>query len=288
MTNKTLVGKSNYLFLINDASDAYNMHINNIKKCNENSFHRYMNYINKQNILMVVFPDKEVVCKDFLLDNNIIYRPNFNEYKRVFGNMLIDGLDVLDYTDYYITDTHINNKGALKIYKEIVKYLNNNFKTSIPLDNYNTSKNFVVSLSRLDKGIGDLTWDMNKGNIVLNDISDIYYNFENVEDTYLNVYNSENNYLILNYNLEDISNNYIGKRLDWTCLSSNILCIKNTSRLCNKRVIIFYDSFLAHTLNLYKTLFAELYLIKTIFNEELINKIKPDFIIEARVERFLF
>ena len=74
---KTLVGKDNYLFLINDSSDSLNVHIKNITKCNENSFHIYMNYINKQNILMVVFPDKEIVCKDFLPDNNIM---NIKEY----------------------------------------------------------------------------------------------------------------------------------------------------------------------------------------------------------------
>ena len=288
MTNKTLVGKDNYLFLINDSSDSLNMHINNIKVCSESSFHKYMNYIKKQNILMIVFPDKELVCKDFLPDNNIMYRPNFNEYKRVFGNMLIDGLDILDYTDYYITDTHINNKGSLLMYKKIVKYLNNVFNTNIPLENYNTINNFVVSLSSLNKGIGDLTWDMNKGNIVLTDISDIYYNFLELENFYFNIYNRNNNYSILDYNLKDISDSYIGRLVDWTCLSSNIFYKKNSNFFINKRVIMFYDSFMAHSLQLYIKLFKEIYLIKNIFDETMINKIDPDFIIEERVERFLF
>lgn len=289
MSIKTLVGKNNYLFLINDTSDSLKVHINNVNRVSKGSFIKYMNYINRQKILMVIFPDKELICKAFLPDENVtLYRPNFNEYKHIFGNMLIDGSNVLNYKDYYITDTHINNKGALLMYKEIVKYVNNKFNLQIPLDNYGTIELPVSSLSSLSKGIGDLTWDMNKGELILNDVSDIYYKFENTEDFYLNVYNIENNYLILTYNFKHISDNYIGKLIDWECLSSNIIYKKNTHFLCNKRVVIFYDSFLVSSISLYKNLFEEIFLIKNNFDEELVNKINPDFIIEARVERFLF
>jgi hypothetical protein len=285
---KTLIGKNNYLFLTNNSCDSLYNHANNISTYNNNSFHKYINYINKKNILMFVFPDKELICKQFLPSGyGVMHRPNINAYKSVFGNYLIDGLTLLDYTDYYKTDTHINNKGALKVFLEIIKYLNDTFNVQIPVDNYKTIECSVTSLSSLSKGIGDLTWDMNKGYIILNDISDIYYKFDNIEDVYLNVYNSENNYLILNYNFENISNNYVGILIDWKCLSSNILYIKNDNFLYNKRVIIFYDSFLVSSLSLYKTLFKELFLIKNCFNLKLINKINPDFIIEARIERFL-
>ena len=206
----------------------------------------------------------------------------------IFKDLLIDTSNILDYTDYYITDTHINNKGSLKVYEEIINYLNNKFNVLISANNYKITEQCVLSLSSLDKGIGDLTWDINKEGIILNDISDIYYKFENVDDFYLDTYNIEDNYLILNYNFENISNSYIGKRIDWLCISNNILYKKNINYFIKQRVVIFYDSFLAHVLNLYKNIFEEVYLIKTIFTEEILNKINPDFIIETRVERFLF
>ena len=63
---KTLLGKNNYLFLINDTHNSLNTHINNIKTVNLENLNKYKEYINNKNILLVVFPDKEYICKNFL------------------------------------------------------------------------------------------------------------------------------------------------------------------------------------------------------------------------------
>ena len=56
----------------------------------------------------------------------------------------------------------------------------------------------------------------------------------------------------------------------------------------NLKVIFFYDSFMTFGIHLYLNLFKEIYFIKNIFDPNYINIIKPDYIFELRVERFLF
>ena len=53
------------------------------------------------------------------------------------------------------------------------------------------------------------------------------------------------------------------------------------------RIIIFYDSFLLHVLPLYFSLFNDVYFIKNPYSNEIIEMIKPDYVIEFMVERFL-
>ena len=53
------------------------------------------------------------------------------------------------------------------------------------------------------------------------------------------------------------------------------------------KVLIFYDSFLLNMIPIYIELFNEVYLIKKVYNNELIQLINPDYIFEFRVERFL-
>ena len=288
MGSKVLMGKDNYLFLQQTSGHSLNCHIeeHNLTLTIDNLQTRYNKYIEK--LLFVIFPDKEVICKDFLPDNIICkYRPYAKLYKNYFKKKVLDGLSILDPSDYYKTDTHINNKGALKIYKNIIDYLNQLFNATIVPDNYTIIEKTVTSLSELNKGIGDLTWDINKGNLKIN-TTDKYYNVEPSLDFYLSIYNNDNNYCILDYDLNNISKDWINKTIDWTCVSKNIFYKKNAHYLIKKKVLIFYDSFLLSTLKLYKDIFEEIYLVKTIFNINVIDKIKPNFIIEARVERFLF
>ena len=288
MGSKVLMGKDNYLFLQHTTGHALDTHINKIDLLLtlNNLQARYNKYIKQ--LLFVIFPDKEVICKDFLPDNIICkYRPYANLYKKYFNEKLLDGLTILDPSDYYKTDSHINNKGAFKIYQNIINYLNKLFNVRITIDNYTIIEFNVASLSKLNKGIGDLTWDINKGDVEVN-TTDKYYNIEPSIDFYLSIYNNDNNYCILDYDLNNISKDWINKTIDWTCVSKKIFYKKNVHYSIKKKVLIFYDSFLLSTLKLYKDIFEEIYLAKTIFNVDLINKINPDFIIEARVERFLF
>jgi hypothetical protein len=288
MGSKILIGKDNYLFLQETSGHDLYCHVrkHNLKLTLNNLQTRYNAYINQ--LLLVIFPDKEVICKDNLPNDIIIkYRPYRDLYKDYFNEKLLDGISVLEETDYYKTDTHINNKGAFKVYQNIIDYLNKLFNVRITTDKYTIIELNVVSLSELNKGIGDLTWDINKGNLEVN-TTDKYYKIEPSIDFYLSIYNNNNNYCILNYNLNNCSKDWINKLIDWNCVSKNIFYKKNVHYSIKKKVLIFYDSFLLSTIKLYKDIFEEIFLAKTIFNVNLINKINPDFIIEARVERFLF
>jgi len=289
---KTLIGKNNYLFLINDSSNSLEVHTNPIiNETNIYQFNRYDEYIINKNILFVVFPDKEVICKDFLPFNlEVIYRPGLTAYKKYFGTKLIDGTEVLDNTDYYKTDSHINTKGGYKIFKLFISKLEEEFNVTIDnlksLEIYTT---YVSNLGELQEGIGDLTWNSNKGDLVLTDISDIYFNIKPYIKFYCNVYLQDNNsYKFLDIELNDVSSKYYNKIITWDIINSNYLYKLNSIYIINKRVIIFYDSFLISTLNLYKDIFREVFLIKNILTNDIINKVNPDFIIECRVERFLF
>ena len=69
MNNKVLLGKDDYLFLQNDTNEGLNKHSKSIIPtiCINNLQSRYNSYIEK--LLFVIFPDKEVICKDFLPNN---------------------------------------------------------------------------------------------------------------------------------------------------------------------------------------------------------------------------
>jgi hypothetical protein len=287
---KTLVGKENYLFLQNDGTDSYQSHTLNINKTDINNLNRYNKCIEFNNILFVVFPDKEVICKQYLPMDINIYRPNLDLYKIYFKDKLLDGINILDYTDYYKTDHHINTKGGYKMFKLIVQYLENIFQINLN-DNMHLEleETHVNSLSELHEGLGDLTWETNKGDLILNDISDTYYNIISFPKFYCNIYSNDDNiYSILDYNLTNISDRYYNQVITWDIINKHFLYKKNNIFKINKRVLIFYDSFMLSTINLYKNIFREIYLIKTVFNNNIIVQIKPDFIIECRVERFLF
>ena len=120
----------------------------------------------------------------------------------------------------------------------------------------------------------------------MNDINDIYYSFSEEYDFYMTAYEkNDKRFKIINYALNDVSSDY--NFIDWNVISTNILYRKTENAVINKKILIFYDSFLVSSIGLYKELFQEIYLVKNIINNEIIKKINPDFVFEFRVERFL-
>lgn len=280
---KTLKGKQNYLFLINDAADSLNRHILKKNKTYNKVLRR------KRLTKILIFPDKEIICKDFLPDNiEIKYRQDLDHYKIYFRDKLLDPTNLLDPTDYYKTDTHINNKGALKIYNYFNKIIGDMHNTILLKEEVILEEIKTNSLNLIGKGIGDLTWDSNKGSLELEDISDIYYQLPKKYDFYCTKYdNKDEDFKILSNNLINISLNYKNTNIDWECISKNILYYNSNKALINKKVLIFYDSLLLSSIGLYKNIFKEIYFIKNIYNDTYINKINPDYVFEFRVERFL-
>ena len=282
---KTLVGTNNYLFLINDSSKSIEKHSVFNEKLNDSRLKTTYGKF-KDNMLVIVVPDKEITCKKYLPNNiKCEYRNEFECYKKYFGENIVDAHDVLDPTDFYKTDTHTNQKGGAKTFTLLLSHLQDKFNVQFNIDtSYEVSN--VISLSDLNIGLGDLTWKDNRGSLELDNIDDIYYKINGHELVIWSKYNTLSEpYSILSYHLIDVSSLF--EIITWEVLSNNILFKKNKDYTIKKKVVIFYDSYLSHTLNLYKNIFEEIYLIKSIFSIELITKINPDFIIEIRAERFL-
>lgn len=289
--DKTLIGKEGWLFLQNDSAKELEVHCNNLNLVSGSLDNRFKGI--KDKYFLTIFPNKSYIMKKFLPDGFVpIFRPAFDNYLEYFGNHLLDGLAILapiaDKLTYYKTDTHINTFGAYLVYREFVEKINEIFSLGIlPID-ASFIESSVSSLSKLQNGIGDLTWSENLGSQELHSTDDFFYDSPDIEKIYMSHKISLSNQLhIFDYDLVNVTESLSDQILVWEIISKNILFQRNKG-VSNKRVVIFYDSFLLSTLSLYLTMFTEVFMAKCCFNKDLINKLKPDLIFEFRVERFLF
>jgi hypothetical protein len=285
MENKTLIGKENHLFLINDSAQELNVHCNNLNLVIDEK----LSHLNFEKYLLTVFPNKSLYYKKYLPDNFIVkYRPALEIYKNILKDKIFDSYDLLKNIDdaYYKTDTHINLKGNYNVYLEFIKKCNNKYNMNLIPKQLNLKILKDIELSSLNIGIGDLTWGYNLGNQQLDFKNDNYYYSDDIEDFYMK-YTIKNNdkYIFYNYELENKNEELENKIVDWNIISKYIIYKNNIDK--KNKVIIFYDSFLLSILPLYMELFKDVYMIKNIYNNELIDLIKPDYVFEFRVERFL-
>ena len=289
--SKTLIGKENYLFLINDSSNEIEKHRNNNSRGNIDLINLYNSY---ENFVLIVYPDKSIIYQKYLPDYyKSLYRTIFESYKNILKNKILDPYTVLvnEKDTYYKTDTHINLKGNYLVYNYFINHINYKLKLDLPLiDLNNLNKKLVSSLSLLCLGIGDLTWESNLCNQKIDDMKDNYYS-DNINEIKYNIHYIKKDdiiKLIDDKDYLDHTDKNIGKLLNWEIISKYIIYRLNENCNNNFKVIIFYDSFMAFSLHLYMNLFKEIYFIKNIFDVNHINFIKPDYIFEFRVERFLF
>jgi hypothetical protein len=288
---KTLIGKDNYLFLINDSARELEVHNDNVCLVSNNFHERYKNNINK--LLLIVIPNKSLVYKHLLPEPyDLRFRPGFKKYKNIFQHRILDGYSFLKNTSdtYYKTDTHINLKGNLLIYQHFIQKIKKLFDIHIHEKEIQLSKMDCDSLSKLGKGNGDLTWPKNLEEQKLHDISDTFYFYEGIPEFYCSYVVKEDSKIRIlkydNHNLEDKTNENIDKVVEWNIVSNYIFYCKNNLEE-KKRVLIFYDSFLLPALPLYFDMFYEIYFCKDIYNNDMIDCIQPDYIFEFRCERFL-
>ena len=284
---KTLFGKDDYLFLINSIGKSLENHCMISKKINISNLNKYAEYIYSKKILFFMFPDKEIICNNFLPDNyKILNRDKMSYYKLFFFDLFYDSTHLFDITDYEKTDTHINLKGMLKFYNKACKIISNILNINIKTREFDIKMKEVI-------GNGDLIQGVNIGtNIATKTKANFYFVDEDISiiNTIYSkekIYDKNNNIKLLDKNLKNISDNYDKKSLYWDDIKDLILYRKNNNINNNIKVAIFYDSFLASTINLYTELFNEVYMIKSIFNAKFIEYINPDFILEFRIERFL-
>lgn len=283
--NKTLIGLNNYLFLINDSSRELEVHCNNLNLVNNKNLKRY----NLDNFLLIIFPNKSIVYKNYLPNNyNAKFRPGLEEYIKYFGNKIIDTYDILKHESntYYKTDTHINIKGSYIVYRHFIKKVNEIYNLNIkPKEIKLLCKECV--LTELKYGIGDLLWKSNLGDQKVDSNIDTFYYSDDISFLYYNhVINKNDEIRILNTDLNDINEDLQGSLISWEILSNNILYKKNNF-VDKTKILIFYDSFLIPLLELYLEMFGEVYMIKKQYDKKFIDMINPDYVFEFRVERFL-
>jgi hypothetical protein len=290
--SKTLIGKNDYLFLQNDSARELEVHNDNLCLVSSNFYEKYESI--KDKFLLTIFPNKSYIYSNFLPDGyNLKYRPAFDIYNNYLKEHILDGYSFLKDIDdtYFKTDTHINNKGALIIYNEFINKINGLFNLNISSKNYTCNKIEVDNLSCLQIGIGDLTWDLNLGNQVLEIKNDTYYEVVDSEQLYVKyIFDDMSEIKTLEYtdnSIIDKTYENINKRLDWNVISKYILFKQNINCDNKLKIVIFYDSFLCSTLQLYMELFYEVYFVKACFDINVVNTINPDYIFEFRVERFL-
>ena len=287
---QTILGKDNVLFLINDSSNELEIHCNNLNLVSDKLLSRY-NLIEGK-FFIVVFPDKSIYYKDSLPDKYIAnHRPSLDIYKKKFKNKLLDSYnDIKNITNaYYKTDTHINFKGGYHVYLSFVEKINKIYNLNLVAKQINISVKPDVNICNLNLGIGDLMWPNNLGGLKLVEIPrDNYYYSDDIIDFYIRYKISSDSHIrFLDYKLNDVTQTLNDRIVDWTIISNHIIYIKNPNIVNMKRVLIFYDSFLLHHIQLYLDHFYEVWFIKSIFSPTLILLINPDFVFEFRVERFL-
>ena len=286
MENKTLIGKNNYLFLINDSCKELEVHCNNLILIKDQN----LSHLNFKNYMLIVFPNKSLYYKKYLPDQyHIKFRPSFDIYKNILKDKILDGYEYVNDDEedlYYKTDAHINLKGSYIIYLEFIKKCNSLYNTNLTPKVININVLNNVELSLLNLGIGDLTWSHNLGNQVLEDKKDNYYYSDDIQYFYLRyVIKKDNEYVFYDYGLINKTDELDNKVVTWDEISKYIIYKKNVLR--KHKAIIFYDSFLLNTISLYMELFYEVYMVKNCYNNHLINVINPDYVFEFRIERFL-
>ena len=223
-SNKTLIGKKNYLFLINDSCKELEVHCENLNLVQDKTLSRY----NLDKFLLIVIPNKCLIYNNYLPYNyKIKYRPALEDYKKIFKDKLIDTYPILKNEEdiFYKTDTHINMKGNYFVYNYFIKKLNDIYNLNIEPCNINLSSK-KCKLIELNYGLGDLLWDTNLGNqyIEENDKMDIFYYSDDIKFLYYNHTISETDSIrILNKDFIDINDKLAGSLISWEILSNNIL-----------------------------------------------------------------
>ena len=198
MYNKTLIGKNNYLFLVNDSCKELEVHCKNFNFVKDIKLH----HLNFKNYMLIVFPNKSMYYKEHLPDEYVVkFRPAFDIYKNLLKEKILDGNQYLNESDlYYKTDTHINLKGNYIIYLEFIKKCNSLYNINLTSKVINIDVFKDIELSSLNIGIGDLTWPYNLGNQTLEDKKDNYYYSNDIVPFYTkHIIKKDDEYMFYDY-----------------------------------------------------------------------------------------
>lgn len=283
---KTIIGKNNVLFLGNDSSKELYVHCNGLDVIKDKNLSRY----HFKKFMIFIYPNKSLIYKDDLPPPYVFkYRPSLQIYQNKFKKNAYDLYEVLKNEEdvYYKTDTHINYKGNYIVYKYFVETMNKRFNLNIiPKDiNFEVIK---TELTTLPYGVGDLLSETNLRNQKIQDKTDTFYYNEEMFFYCNYKIKNDSNIRFLTYELEDMTENLESENsiVYWDIIREYIIYVKNENKV-RLKVLIFYDSYFLSNLPLFFDIFNEIYFVKSVYNNTLINLINPSIVFEFRSERFL-
>lgn len=265
------VGQDNYVFLNNDTNYELKQHFvegfqhNFDEKRFRDSYNSKKEYCEKRGIeyKFYVIPDKSIVCKDYLpFTPKSIYR-NYD----LIRDLVPDFIDVLDATDYYKSDSHINYKGALKYSAEMMHDIRSEISSQKYLEAI--KENTVHKKVRVT---GDLC-HFKEPRMDQREIVDRY------------------DYMFLEYSnkYEYADDPFVMPEEFAKVRERESFYMRNRFSLSDKNCLLFRSSAANRYLDVLNVFFRSIfaYWDHWYFNTDLIEWYKPDIIIELRPERFL-
>jgi hypothetical protein len=169
----------------------------------------------------------------------------------------------------------MNLKGCYEIYKFFIKSFNEHYNINIEFIDVNIKCYTVKNL-----------FSLNLDSQILNNIADNYYYSDKIELFLLKKkVNEDKSIKFYDYDFNELNN--LDVVIDRQVLSNNIIITKNNTDN-NISILIFYDSFLISTMTLYMKTFNKCIFIKNIYNLKFVEKYNCDYVVEFRVERFLY
>ena len=269
---KSLIGKNNMLFLINDTNDELMIHYDSSYKTNFNKTIFFNQCEQKINIsekygakyIFFISPDKSVVCgKNLPFETNICNRIDIDFIKTIKCCYDLYENSNLTIDDYFNSDSHVNFNGAKKIVSNLLKIV---FPSIII--NFDIIEETFVIYNRL----GDLADPIN-------------YKYEEPQP---NIFIDNVKQILLGAHIQDKSSS-LPFKFKFIYSRQSVYHINNQPMI-DKKILYFCDSTTFSFLSVYlSSIFKEslYYWDHWFFNEEIIDYFKPDYIFEIRTERLL-
>ena len=267
--NKTLKGRKDYLFLINDSNNElkqhYDKNYNNKFNANifSNDYHFKKDLFNKYGIDYYYFdvPDKSVICRDYLPFKIDSIKRNIESVDEI-----IDFKDKLNNKHYYKWDSHMNYKGGKELAFFMLNYINNSF--SMKKYNELIENADLVEMPPNKDLLASINWSYSESeriNLIKRNYSFIEHRIKPKNIVKL-----------------PIPKDFIkfGKR--------DSFHVENKNSFSDLRVLIFRDSSFSMLAPFFALFFREMFIYWDHCTTplELIQWYKPDMILEIRIERF--
>ncbi|MBQ6218871.1 MAG: hypothetical protein IJJ47_03975 [Methanosphaera sp.] len=269
--HKTIKGKNNTFFLVNDSNSEIRQHYD-VKfkgRFNTQKFIKSQKskkeFLSKRNIPYEFFvvPDKSILLRDYLpVDTSNMYRyiPEINDY-------VDDLLSILDVEDYLQNDTHISIESSLKV----VPYILSKFHGNTP--------EYYESL--LKKRLKVIPGTI-KGNLFYR--GNWSYEFDELYDKYaimkINALKFDEKCFTVDE--EEIPEEF--RRFS----RRKSRYIKNPGSISDKKALVLHGSSAINMQPALTAYYREVFFYwdHSYFNKDIVEWFKPDVVFEFRIERF--